>query len=155
MRWIRCILFTYTLTVQFASLVYCHVSTAEPTLTGKQVRFVRLFPGRFGDPIHVDFDVQDSSNAISYVALSYSWGSPENTKTIFRKNASVPVGENLYQALQDLRDKYKESLWWIDALSINQTNLEEKESQVRHMDRIYRHADHVVIHLNAHVRDTE
>jgi hypothetical protein len=151
----RCILFTYTLAVQFASLVYCHVSTAEPTLTGKQVRFVKLFPGRFGDPIHVDFDVQDSSNATSYVALSYSWGPPENTKTIFRKNESVPVGENLYQALQDLRDLHQESLWWIDALSINQTNLEEKESQVRHMDRIYRHADHVVVHLNAHVRDTE
>lgn len=155
MRWIRCILFSYTLSVQLASFVYCHVSTTEPTLTDKQVRFVRLFPGRFGDPIHVDFDVQDSSNATSYVALSYSWGSPENSKTIFRKNESVPVGENLYQALQDLRDRDQESLWWIDALSINQTNLEEKESQVRHMDRIYRHADHVVVHLSAHVRDTE
>jgi hypothetical protein len=54
---------------------------------------------------------------------------------------------NLEGALQILRDEKISIRLWIDALCIDQSNMEERSEQVKSMARIYSQASRVVIWL--------
>jgi Heterokaryon incompatibility protein (HET) len=84
-----------------------------------------------------------------YTALSYVWGDPNNTKTIWVDDIPVPVTINLYSALRDLRHECKALRLWTDALCINQHDDEGKLKQIAMMGRIYSMADHTVIYLGS------
>jgi hypothetical protein len=60
---------------------------------------------------------------------------------------SVPVGQNLYSALEHLRDEKTVRVIWIDALCIDQSDNEEKSWQVQLMREIYQCAISVFIWL--------
>jgi hypothetical protein len=82
-----------------------------------------------------------------YVALSYTWGDPKDTKQIYVNEVPMDVTTNLEAALRVLREKEPIEAGikiWIDALCINQTDNEEKGVQVRRMRDIYQKA--YVIH---------
>ena len=59
-----------------------------------------------------------------YEALSYVWGAQENPCLINIGGKSFWVGKNLYTALVDLRLENRDRLLWIDALCINQEDIE-------------------------------
>jgi hypothetical protein len=67
----------------------------------------------------------------------------------------IPVMRNLYVALQYLRYSARERILWIDYICINQDSIEDKNSQVRRMDEIYRHASKVVVWLGLVTADTQ
>ncbi|KAL9580805.1 MAG: hypothetical protein Q9212_004271 [Teloschistes hypoglaucus] len=85
-----------------------------------------------------------------YLALSYEWGNPNETRDILLNGNRMKVGRNLESALRVLRDKqpvrsgYK---LWIDALSINQQDKRERGQEVKRMHRIYKDACAVVVWL--------
>lgn len=86
-----------------------------------------------------------------YEALSYTWGSPNNLGTILVDGHKMIVRENLLWALQSLCGVNGRVLW-VDAICINQDDLEERNQQVSLMAFIYRRAQAVLIwlgHLNA------
>jgi hypothetical protein len=68
-----------------------------------------------------------------YEALSYVWGDQAIQSTILVSvggggpRRRCPVTRNLYAALQHLRRGDSDRLLWIDALCIDQANLDEKE----------------------------
>ncbi|KAK4177793.1 heterokaryon incompatibility protein-domain-containing protein [Triangularia setosa] len=76
-----------------------------------------------------------------YITMSYTWGPPEPSHTIFLNDHEVQVGGNLYQMLQRLRKsvevKQPHIKVWIDALCINQSDEKEKKTEVQKMDLIY------------------
>lgn len=94
----------------------------------------------------------------SYVALSYCWRSSSPTEPIEIDNSLFEVQENLFRALSQIQIWKKmnhkpranledgipsTSTWhyfWVDAICINQTNVVERNHQVRLMDSIYRGA---------------
>lgn len=86
-----------------------------------------------------------------YVALSYTWGGAPGEKEITLNGESFPVTANLYLALWHLRDAKDDSLdtklFWIDAISINQGDIQEKEVQIPRMAEIYSRATSVTIWL--------
>ena len=59
------------------------------------------------------------------------------------------IGQNLYDGLVSIlaTDQHTEKFWWIDQVCINQGDENEKSSQVRLMDVIYRQASNVVVWL--------
>ena len=59
----------------------------------------------------------------------------------------MEVRENLWWALKHLRLKDRERFLWIDALSIDQNNVDERNHQVNQMDLIYAKAARVLIWL--------
>lgn len=62
---------------------------------------------------------------------------------------------NLESALRHLRLRHENGLvLWIDALSINQSNLEERTHQVEMMGRIYRSSETVFIYLGDGLEDS-
>ncbi|KAL2059835.1 hypothetical protein VTL71DRAFT_9990 [Oculimacula yallundae] len=62
----------------------------------------------------------------------------------------VHIGAELRDALRRIRLPDKERLLWIDALCINQQDVNERNSQVQNMREIYSQADHVLIWVGEH-----
>ena len=93
-----------------------------------------------------------------YCALSYTWGKPradvpdytaEGRPSIFLNGQSVKVSPNLYDALLQLHQYFSDKPVWIDALCINQDDIDERQCQVSAMDRVYGGAERVLIWLGA------
>ena len=86
-----------------------------------------------------------------YEALSYVWGPLENLVSIFVREDNILkpllVRQNLFSALQHLRDVDESKTLWIDALCINQDDDEERGRQVQKMASIYKSASRVVVWL--------
>ncbi|RSL72543.1 hypothetical protein CEP53_001005 [Fusarium sp. AF-6] len=82
-----------------------------------------------------------------YEALSYVWGSPEKTQSIFTPTGCVSVTENLHAALSRLRDGSLPRIVWADAVCINQDDMEERDQQVKAMAKIYAKASRVIVWL--------
>ena len=75
-----------------------------------------------------------------YLALSYTWGDPSNTRKILVNGEQLVVTQNVEACLRALRKKdYTQSGWkfWIDAICINQEDIIERASQVKRMREIY------------------
>ena len=96
-----------------------------------------------------------------YRALSYTWGEPNldgSSSSILIAGASLRVTENLDHALRQVRNEIKTtelpSYWWIDAICINQGDVEERNSQVALMRRIYGSAMQVQVWLGDEYDDS-
>ncbi|KAF5640054.1 uncharacterized protein FTJAE_4601 [Fusarium tjaetaba] len=83
-------------------------------------------------------------DSIDYEALSYAWGSSGDQATIAVNNTTLQVTQNLKDALTYLRHDSKPRPLWIDAICINQSDVDERSSQVRLMGRIYSSASCVI-----------
>jgi len=81
-----------------------------------------------------------------YTALSYTWGTPDKSRTIECEGASLSINENLYEALQRLQSSNHRYLW-IDQICINQADVQERNHQVQLMSKIYSSAETVLIWL--------
>ena len=82
-----------------------------------------------------------------YEALSYVWGNPSDPEEIQLSGSMHPVTQNLYHALTALRHEDKTRILWVDAVCINQVDLDERSAQVAMMDRVYTCASQVVVWL--------
>jgi hypothetical protein len=121
----------------------------KPLLPG-QIRLIRLLPGAWTDPIQCEL-FEDVHDTTKYEALSYVWGSQNVTTSIFLNRKEFPVTFNLEGALRNLREQFKDDkeamIFWIDALCINQKDIEERTNQVQLMGEIYRRCERVVVYL--------
>ena len=77
--------------------------------------------------------------AVKYVVLSYRWGSSGATHEILLNGYSFYVRQNLWNFLNVIREQPGMMLW-IDALCIDQHNIEERSKQVRIMGQIFQSA---------------
>jgi hypothetical protein len=82
-----------------------------------------------------------------YEALSYVWGDPDNPQPIYINKMKFSVRANLYAALLQLRDHSFIRIIWVDAVCIDQENLEERRQQVQIMAKIYSNAHRVIVWL--------
>jgi hypothetical protein len=84
-----------------------------------------------------------------FEALSYTWG-PSTTGERIRLAPGCYLGitDNLAAALRLLRTQGYQHRIWVDALCINQSDIQEKNHQVRMMRRIYRTASEVITWIN-------
>ena len=126
--------------------------------------------------LHVDFDRAgkathgdpDFTPLSQFIALSYTWGEPKFDESILIDGHSFPVTKNLKDALVRLRTTprpginlpYKavqptESYWWIDAICVNQADIDERNAQVLLMRRIYHKASMVRIWLGEEGEDSD
>ena len=112
------------------------------------IRLLQVQPARYRhDPLVVDVTSFPIDQAPDFVALSYTWGSPESKGPIFMSSGSIlPATENLIGALAHLRQRGFRTIW-ADAICINQDDIDERNQQVLLMGEIYRRAKRVVIEL--------
>jgi hypothetical protein len=129
---------------------YKHQTLQDPF----SFRLLTLLPGEHGAPLKCQINEFTDFTKTSYEALSYTWGDSEPSRSIevcatdvnnpFRR--FLTVTPNLHQALQRLRTQEPRRLW-VDAICINQDDLQEKGHQVERMGQTYRDAVQVIVWL--------
>lgn len=123
----------------------------SPLADPKNIRLLKLLPSvDRSEPIKCIIEEADLSKGPEYEALSYVWGNPSPQRTVILNGRSFPVGENLEAALRQLRPcgtQQTHRTIWIDAICINQRDVQERTQQVSQMDTVYRGAARVVIWL--------
>ncbi|KAG4428066.1 hypothetical protein IFR05_016452, partial [Cadophora sp. M221] len=117
-----------------------------------EIRLLRILPHRDGDELAtVNCEIIHASldESISYRALSYTWGSPQDPQHTIKLNGlDFSVRENLWLVLQQLQASSEPGfLIWIDAICIDQTETQERNEQVSKMKAIYERADKVIAWL--------
>lgn len=105
-------------------------------------------PISLDDPIDCQIFAAAFKDKPKFVALSYKWGTDEPKQRILLNCVAIEVGQNLSEALQYLRrHESEESLYWIDAVCINQHDTAERNQQVKIMRNIYQRASTVLTWL--------
>ncbi|KAM7207800.1 heterokaryon incompatibility protein 6,OR allele [Naviculisporaceae sp. PSN 640] len=126
------------------------------TLPPNTIRFICIHPSYNHNPLDSSSPITCTLETASlnhplppYEALSYCWGPKDQPKYTIRLNNDLPfeVTSNLHSALLRLRHAYQPRLFWIDAICINQSDIAERSSQVKHMQAIYSLASRVIIYL--------
>jgi hypothetical protein len=121
-----------------------------PLPTEHHIRILRLQSSQtFDAPIVCELQLinLDKANEVCYEALSYCWGDSSVPFHITCNGRRLKVRENLYHALLRLRRRSEPTWFWIDAISIDQSNLDERSSQVKRMATIFSRAERVLIWL--------
>ncbi|ORX92548.1 heterokaryon incompatibility protein-domain-containing protein [Clohesyomyces aquaticus] len=121
-----------------------------------EIRLLRLLPGSRNDQISLTVRIQSLQDNPSYTAASYMWGVENATRDIILDGEPFVIRENLWLFLLEFRAKNmfpdsetqgcKDTLW-IDAICINQGNIEERNQQVAMMGEIYSQAEEVAVWL--------
>jgi Heterokaryon incompatibility protein (HET) len=91
-----------------------------------------------------EFPIQSET---PFECLSYTWGEPIFDHAIILDGSLLPITKNLDSALRSAQRAAETSLLWVDAICINQDNLEERAHQVQRMKTIYSSADQVLAFL--------
>jgi hypothetical protein len=117
------------------------------TLQGDEIRLVTLLPQSAGLPILCNMSHVSLENEPIYEALSYTWGAQEALTTISINGRTMAVRRNLWMALSHLRHLTELRVLWIDAICIDQSNNDERRSQVSKMFKIYEQASMVAVWL--------
>lgn len=129
------------------------MSSRDPSLystlkvAAAEIRVLHLLPGNTRDPIRTAIRTVSLDDTPQFEALSYVWGSPRDKKQIYVEDQIFDVTINLEAALRALRHPEETLRIWVDAICINQVDLDEKSTQVPLMGRIYKQASSVLIWL--------
>ncbi|CAM1502335.1 Fc.00g043190.m01.CDS01 [Cosmosporella sp. VM-42] len=99
------------------------------------------------DPIICTLESFPLEEHPDYEALSYCWGDAENPAKANCNGQEISIRQNLESALRHLRLPDRGRILWIDAICINQNDLDERSSQVAIMQQIYLQAVKTVIWL--------
>ncbi|KAH9207025.1 heterokaryon incompatibility protein-domain-containing protein, partial [Leptodontidium sp. 2 PMI_412] len=106
-----------------------------------QIRVLKLHPGTFSSEIRLSLEVTTftEDHTPDFEAVSYTWGSDDNP--------TLPVTQNLAEALPHFRYEDRPRVLWIDAICVDQENLMERGHQVKRMSDIYSNAAKVFVWL--------
>lgn len=119
------------------------------------IRVVSILPGKPDAAMNLELAHVDLDSESKYECLSYAWGIDDHDQAIILNGSAFSVSSTLYTALEHLRHETQERKIWIDAISINQSNLAERSSQVAVMRRIYQNAARVNVWLGPATESSE
>ncbi|KAI1115801.1 heterokaryon incompatibility protein-domain-containing protein [Nemania sp. NC0429] len=118
---------------------------------GKRPSFTRLMclaPGTSTQTLECTLSIIDVADSPSrYEALSYVWGIEKAQSPIKCHGYDIPITLNLENALRALRHPTLVRHLWVDALCINQNDVDERARQVAYMRLVYQYASQVVVWL--------
>ncbi|KAI0599877.1 heterokaryon incompatibility protein-domain-containing protein [Biscogniauxia sp. FL1348] len=125
------------------------ISPYSPLDSGRgEVRVLDLQPDPdYGSLVKCSMRVARLEDRPVYEALSYTWGCKGAGQSILLDGIVFPVFENLEAALRRLRRPRQARTLWIDALCINQDDIEERGAQVKLMRDVYEIATQVNVWL--------
>ncbi|KAH4059143.1 hypothetical protein HBI24_242860 [Parastagonospora nodorum] len=118
-------------------------------------RLVILHPAsRSTAPIRCSLQHVRSTELPKYEAISYTWGNTNLLHSLHMGGNGnfLKVTTNCFHALRHLRRADSDRALWIDAICINQMDLNERGHQLKTMNMIYEMASTVVIHLGEETR---
>ena len=117
----------------------------------QQTRIFTLLPGEKQSPLCGTLVAVDLTDNLQYDALSYVWGNPSPLFDLAVNGNVLGIAENLRNALLAIRLEKEPTALWIDAICINQKDIDERSRQVQLMRSIYGSARRVRVWLNVDV----
>lgn len=123
-------------------------------LIDNDIRLLNILPGR--GILECSLHQMPLTKGLVFRALSYVWGSTSEVEEIILEGRPFKVTRNLHDALQQLRIEqpgptlelgHPNDYHWIDAICLNQEDVDEKSSQVPRMMEIYQTAYVVLVWL--------
>ena len=119
----------------------------------REIRLFRFTGESENDPkrwewecIHISLD----NLHVPYKAFSYTWGDPSPCSMMFLSDDYImAITKSVEEILVSVVEKEMRDYFWVDALCICQTDLEEKSAQVRMMGEIYTLATGVIVSLGS------
>lgn len=131
--------------------------THDPLKHRDSIRLLQLVPGLEDSPIVCKLLDAKKTEAPSFEALSYTWRPPKHSCKIQIADSGgfLRITRNLHDALLALRHSQEMRTLWIDAICIDQANIEERGHQVAHMRDIYRRATRVLVWLGREKAEVE
>jgi hypothetical protein len=115
---------------------------------------------------YAQYAIDESVAEVDYEALSYEWGavneeSNHHISVIDPDTApgegvaSLSIRENLFQALKHIRYVDKSRRLWVDAICINQGDLQERGREITKMARIFSLAYRTIVWLGRASKDSD
>ncbi|TPX12860.1 uncharacterized protein E0L32_006740 [Thyridium curvatum] len=116
------------------------------------IRLLHIRPSQDADaPVQCLVTTQRLSDTwLNYEALSYTWGDASKPAAILigdNDTSSLTITQNCFAALRSLRQRVQQRTVWIDAICINQDDVDERTAQVRMMDKIFSSAPRTIVYL--------
>lgn len=108
-------------------------------------RILWLEPGVGDQPLSGHLQVINIEAPPPYEALSYTWGTDPPSDYLWLNGQPLQIRPNLQSALSWLRLPAQKRLLWIDALCIDQNNVDERTRQVGYMRLVYKHAARCIV----------
>ncbi|KAK4442364.1 heterokaryon incompatibility protein-domain-containing protein [Podospora aff. communis PSN243] len=124
---------------------FCYTPLDEE---GQQTRLFTLLPGKRQSPLCGILVAANLKNDLQYDALSYVWGDPTPLFELVVNGDMLEIAENLCKALLAIRLETEPLTLWIDAICINQEDIDERGRQVQLMRSIYGSANAVRVWLD-------
>ncbi len=97
------------------------------------IRLLKLWSRWKGEIIQCTLEIHSLQRLPRYEALSYTWDHSGSKKVIKVHDTTFAVSRNLFSALKRLRYKTQSRMLWVDAICINQNDLDERSHQVERM----------------------
>ncbi|KAK1705064.1 heterokaryon incompatibility protein, partial [Colletotrichum lupini] len=131
----------------------------RPLESQTDIRLLTLEPGEFADPIRCTLALSSTASMIDYDAISYTGASEDGamawTQPITLDGRAFLVTANCEMALRRVRSRGAQRVVWIDAVCMNQQDVEERGHQVRLMPQIYSRAQRVLVYVGEPVPEEE
>lgn len=119
----------------------------KPLPSHNSFRLLRLLPPRGDGRIECSLLIADlpfNDVSISYEAISYVWGNPNNNVDIICDGCTLAITTSLENVLRRVRLATNTRILWADGICINQDDVQERTSQVQVMALIYLRARRVL-----------
>lgn len=127
--------------------------------SGHQIRLCILLPGHSTEDIKVDLLHVNIDDKPPFEALSYAWATEDGddslSQTVTCQKRTIPVTKTCEAALRRLRRQNRKRHIWVDAICIDQGNIQERSHQVGFMSTIFATASQVVIYLGVGNNSTD
>lgn len=92
---------------------------------------------KFDETIRLKFQIASLDEHPVFTAHSYCWGSQQDLIGIRLDEQQFLVTRNLEVALRYWRSEHEDLMIWVDAICINQDDMEEKQNQIAMVGKIY------------------
>ncbi|KAL8649751.1 MAG: hypothetical protein Q9210_004213 [Variospora velana] len=116
-------------------------------VTPSFTRLMLVFAGSGSDPLVCSLTVVDIENTLPYEALSYVWGRDLACRPLWCDGGLLQIRPNLDTALRFLRLPSHARRLWVDAICIDQGNVDERTRQVQYMRLVYKYAARTIVWL--------
>ncbi|KAF2168322.1 hypothetical protein M409DRAFT_21759 [Zasmidium cellare ATCC 36951] len=127
---------------------------ATPLIAAKrQIRLLEVQPGAFDEPLRCSLRIATlgTFRRPRYETISYCWGDSTRQTPIAVDGTAINVPQSSSDAIRRARVAERPRTIWIDAVCINQTDLEEKTSQVGMMGTVYQRSIGNLVYLGEDV----
>ncbi|RYP23808.1 hypothetical protein DL765_000885 [Monosporascus sp. GIB2] len=120
---------------------------------GRQIRVLALKAGQPDDPLRCELEHVNLQQGPIYEAVSYTWADEKGDDSICRTiqcdhgGQFIGITKNCEAALLRLRKRDADRRLWVDAVCIDQSNIQERNHQVKNMIAIFRSALRVLVFL--------